>query len=139
MIFVPDNSQPKMIEENILWVVAETEVAKETLEVDGRRSGEDVTGGFDSTKEAFEAFQTIIKRKRISLDAKALKTQMENMVSIVNSIFDQATSQTSLQLNEVELSVEINAEGQLSLIGNGGKLGNKGGITLKFIRPNDNH
>ena len=40
-----------------------------------------------------------------------------------------------MQLNEVTLSVEINGEGQVSLVGTGGKLGNKGGITLKFTRP----
>jgi hypothetical protein len=42
---------------------------------------------------------------------------------------------TGLQLDEVELSVEINAEGQLSIVGKGGKLGNSGGMTLKFMRP----
>lgn len=126
-----------MIEENILWVVAETEVTTEKFEIDGRRSGEDVSGGFGSTKKAFEAAQTIIKRKRVSLDAKALKTQMENMLSVVDSLFEQANVQTSLQLKEIELSVEVNAEGQLSLVGNGGKLGNQGGITLKFIRPSN--
>ncbi|MEO1402297.1 MAG: hypothetical protein AAFV72_13780 [Cyanobacteria bacterium J06635_1] len=50
-------------------------------------------------------------------------------------MFDQATIQKELKLNEVELSVEINAEGQISLVGNGGKLCNTGGITLKFVRP----
>lgn len=124
-----------MIDENRLWVVAETEVTEETIEFEGRRSSEDTSGGFGSPKQAFEAIQTITKRKRVSLDAKALKAQMESMLSIVDSLFEQATIQTGLQLNEVELSVEINAEGQLSLVGNGGKLGNQGGITLKFIRP----
>ncbi len=60
---------------------------------------------------------------------------MENMIAIVNDLFSQADTSTGLRLEEVELSVEINAEGQLSLVGNGAKLGNSGGITLKFSRP----
>ena len=39
-----------------------------------------------------------------------------------------------LQLNEVSLAVEITAEGGLSILGTGGKLGGKGGITLKFTK-----
>jgi hypothetical protein len=52
--------------------------------------------------------------------------------------FSQADASTGLRLDEVELSVEISAEGQLSIVGNGGKLGNTGGIkwTL-FYTPID--
>jgi hypothetical protein len=37
-------------------------------------------------------------------------------------------------LEEIELTVEVNAEGQLGILGNGGKAGGKGGIKLKFTR-----
>lgn len=124
-----------MTDENTLWIVAETTEAEDTVEASGRRDGtRDVGGGF-SARRAIDAVQNLGKRKRIPLDAKALKTQMEGMLAIVNDLFDQSTTPTGLQLDEVELSVEINAEGQLSLVGNGGKLGNSGGITLKFVRP----
>ncbi|MEO0827439.1 MAG: hypothetical protein AAFW84_29740 [Cyanobacteria bacterium J06635_15] len=124
-----------MADENTLWIVADTEVVEESVEVEGRRDGgRDTGGGFGPTR-AIEAIKTIGKRQRVPLDAKALKTQMEGMLAIVNDLFDQATTGTGLQLDEVELSVEINAEGQVSLVGNGGKLGNTGGITLKFVRP----
>ncbi|MEO0458917.1 MAG: hypothetical protein AAF152_20375 [Cyanobacteria bacterium P01_A01_bin.114] len=125
-----------MTDENTLWIVAETEVAEETVEIEGRRDGGfDTGGGFGPTR-SIEAIKTVAKRKRVSLDAQALKSQMQGMLAIVNDLFDQAsTANAVLQLNEVELSVEINAEGQLSLVGNGGKLGNTGGITLKFVRP----
>jgi hypothetical protein len=39
-----------------------------------------------------------------------------------------------MQLDEIELSVEINGEGQVSLIGTGTKVGGKGAIKLKFKR-----
>jgi hypothetical protein len=39
-----------------------------------------------------------------------------------------------MHLDEIELSVEINGEGKVSLIGSGAKAGGKGAITLKFKR-----
>ncbi len=118
------------------WIVTETEEdIDRTVEVEGRRSSTDRGGGF-GLPESIEAIKTTVtRRQRVSVDAQLLKAQMASMVSIVNDLFSQAESQSELQLNEVELSVEINAEGQISLVGNGGKLGNSGGITLKFVRP----
>lgn len=123
-----------MAEENTLWIVAETEADEEPVEIEGRRSSTDRGGGFGPVR-AIDAVKAVAQRKRVPLDAKALKAQMGGMLAIVNDLFDQATTETGLQLNEVELSVEINAEGQVSLVGNSGKLGNTGGITLKFVRP----
>ena len=123
-----------MADENKLWIVAETEDVEEPVEIEGRRSSPDRGGGFGASR-GIEAIKKMGKRQRVPLDAKALKAQMEGMLAIVNDLFDQATTETGLQLYEVELSVEINAEGQVSLVGNGGKLGNTGGITLKFVRP----
>lgn len=121
--------------ENTLWIIAETtEEIEVPVEVEGRRGGVDTGGGFGIPGRVFEAAQVVTGQKRVPLDAKALKAQMQGMLSVINDLFDQATVQTGLQLDEVELSVEINAEGQLSLVGNGGKLSNKGGIKLKFVR-----
>ena len=39
-----------------------------------------------------------------------------------------------MPLEEVEVSAEINGEGQLSLFGSGGKVGTKGAILLWFKR-----
>ena len=41
-----------------------------------------------------------------------------------------------MELDEIELSVEINGEGQVSLLGTGGKVGGSSGMTLKFKRSN---
>ncbi|MGD1929944.1 MAG: hypothetical protein ACFB12_13645 [Leptolyngbyaceae cyanobacterium] len=117
-----------------LWVVVETEAVGEVIEVEGTRSSPDTGSGF-SVPDTLEKIRTVTQRKRVSLDAQALKAQMESMLAIVNDLFSQADTQTDLRLEEVELSVEINAEGQISLVGNGGKLGNTGGIKLKFTRP----
>ena len=123
-----------MTEAQQLWVVVETDVVEEQAARDGSRSGVDIGGGFGFSG-VVETLRSISHRKRVPLDAQALKSQMEGMLAIVNDLFSQSDTQTGLRLDEVELSVEINAEGQLSLVGNGSKLGNKGGIILKFTRP----
>ncbi|MFG6100490.1 hypothetical protein SPB21_34955 [Leptothoe sp. ISB3NOV94-8A] len=122
-----------------LYIIAEVEETGETLPIEGERSSTDTGGGWgeEPKKGPIETITQKFTRKRVPLDAQALKTQMQGMLVVVNDLFDQATTNTGLQLNEVELSVEINAEGQLSLVGNGGKLGNTGGITLKFVRPDE--
>jgi hypothetical protein len=122
-------------EDNVLWIVAETEVVEEQVEVEDERDGmRDIGGGYGEPPAA-RIVRAVTRRKRVFLDAQALKVQVENMLAIMNDVLDQADTQTGLRLDEVELSVEINAEGQLSIVGNGGKLGNTGGMKLKFTRP----
>ncbi|MBW4654136.1 MAG: hypothetical protein KME20_14025 [Kaiparowitsia implicata GSE-PSE-MK54-09C] len=124
-----------MSEDHQLWIVADTEEVEEIVEIEGRRSSTDRGGGF-GLPDTVETVRTVARRKRVSLDAQALKTQMESMLAIVNDLFGQADAAAAgLRLDEVELSVEINTEGHLSIVGNGGKLGNSGGIKLKFTRP----
>jgi hypothetical protein len=123
-----------MSDEQQIWFVVETEEVEETTKVTGERSGEDVGGGFGDPK-LVETVKTIAKRQRISLDAQALKAQMSSMLAMMDEVLASDKTRTGLQLNEVTLSVEINAEGKLSIVGNGGSLRNSGGMTLKFTRP----
>ncbi|MEM6253921.1 MAG: hypothetical protein AAF821_13460 [Cyanobacteria bacterium P01_D01_bin.156] len=120
-----------------LYIIADVEETEEITAIDGERNSADTGGGWgaEPSQGPIEVIRQRLNRKRVPLDAQALKTQMQGMLAVVNELFDEATTETGLQLNEVELSVEINAEGQLSLVGNGGKLANSGGITLKFTRP----
>lgn len=46
----------------------------------------------------------------------------------------QVSSKSGLKLDEIEVTVEINGEGEVKLLGTGGKVGTKGGITLRFKR-----
>lgn len=115
-----------------LWLITEIETTQTTEVVRGERGGGDTGGGFGLPKVT-EQVKTIV-RQRVPLDAVALKTQMNGLLQVVGDVFDQANQQTDLKLDEVELSVEINAEGQVSLLGNGGSLSDKGAIKLKFKR-----
>jgi hypothetical protein len=119
-----------MSEESTIWIVAEE--ISESGSLSGARESVDTGGGFGS--RVTEKVTTII-HKRVPIDALALKAQMGGLLKVVGDLFDQAEQQTGMKLSEVQLSVEINTEGQVSLVGSGGKVANKGGITLKFTRP----
>jgi hypothetical protein len=124
---MPDNTSP-------IWFVVETETTQmvEVEEVHrGERSGVDTGGGYG--QRVTEQIKTITE-KRVPLDAAALKAQLSGLLKILGDVSDQASHQSGLQMDEVELSVEITAEGQVNFLGNSGKLGNKGAIKLKFKR-----
>jgi hypothetical protein len=69
------------------------------------------------------------------LNAEDLKNNMDQFLTVMQEVFDRAEKPLSkMQLDELELSVEINGEGQVILLGTGGKAGAKGAIKLKFKR-----
>ncbi|MBL1200806.1 MAG: hypothetical protein FWK04_17375 [Nostoc sp. GBBB01] len=75
----------------------------------------------------------------VKVSAQKLEQNMTHFLKVVTSLFSQAEQQakinsTRMQLDEIELSVEISAEGEVKLIGNGAKAGSKGAIKLKFKR-----
>jgi len=121
-----------------LWVSVETE--EDTAETSARgpsasgaRDGEDVGGGWGKPIEkATEAIARTAKHKRIPLDATLLKTQMGGLIAIAGDLFEQAAAQEHMKLDELQLSVEIDGEGKVNLVGNHAKIGNRGGITMKF-------
>lgn len=123
-----------MTEEAKVYIVAHSNNLQEIENNQGERASFDIGGGWGS--RTTEPIDDINKRKRVPIDALALKAQMDGLLKVLEDVFDHADQQTTLTLQEVELSVEINAEGQISLVGNGGKVGNTGGLTLKFIRSN---
>ena len=114
-----------------LWFVTEME-ASETVEViEGGRSSEDVGGGFGSS--AVQAVRRSLTQ-RVQVSADELKQQIGNLAAIVGEVFDQSQVETGLLLEQVELSIEISSQGQISILGTGGKLEGKGGIKLSFKR-----
>ena len=116
-----------MSDQETLWIVVEEPIEG------GRDSTVDVGGGFGVSQKIAN-----VLKQRVPVDAAALKSQMNGLLKVVGGLFEEAEQQTGMQLNEVTLSVEINGQGKVSLLGTGGKLGNRGGITLKFTRSQSN-
>ena len=114
-----------------LWFVTEVETA-ETVEVaQGGRSSEDVGGGFGSSLVQ-QTRKSLTQRVQINVDD--LKREIGNLLAVVGDVFDHAQSEAGLALEEVELSIEVSSEGQISILGSGGKISGTGGIKLSFKR-----
>jgi hypothetical protein len=142
-----------MANENQVFVIVEEAVAEAVVSPEGARDGRRDTGGGwggEPRRSTLETVTQTLTRKRIGLNVSELKSQMQDLLEVVNHLFDpaeptaamspsssspQAPSQGVLRLDEVTLTVEVNAKGQLSILGTGGELGGSGGISLKFVRP----
>lgn len=66
-----------------------------------------------------------------------LEAEMSHLMDVVERLLAQTerrTGTTEIKLDEIELSVEINSQGKISLLGSGILAGGKGAIKLKFKR-----
>ncbi|MBW4684133.1 MAG: hypothetical protein KME40_03350 [Komarekiella atlantica HA4396-MV6] len=74
----------------------------------------------------------------VKVSTQKLEQEMTHFLQVVGRLFNRAEQQakvnSGMQLDEIELSVEINGEGEVKLIGTGAKAGGKGAIKLKFKR-----
>ncbi|BAY13761.1 Pepco domain-containing protein [Calothrix sp. NIES-2098] len=139
-----ENSTPEAI-----WIITEevaetsnttTETVTDVTRSIGARSSEDIgplLGGV-KTKEEIVVTQKkgelVITRRKV--EVTKIKQEMKGFLQAMREMLDEAEEPNSkMQLDEVELSVEINGEGQISLFGvGGGKAGGKGAMTFKFKR-----
>ncbi len=114
-----------------LWFVTDVETSETVKVTEGGRGSEDTGGGFGSS-----AVQAVRKSltQRVQIDADDLKRQIGNLTAVVGDVFDQSRDETGLLLDQVELSIEVSSEGQVSILGTGGKLEGKGAIKLSFKR-----
>lgn len=139
-----DTTEPTPTPENI-WIIteeiAETPIQqdKEVVTRDGSRSGADLGGklGSHSQEEIMitkQKGEVVITRRKV--EVTKLKQEMRGFLQAMREMLDEAEQPKSkMQLDEVELSVEVNGEGQISLFGiGGGKAGGKGAMTFKFKR-----
>jgi hypothetical protein len=114
-----------------IWIITE-ETSETSNTTSGSRSGDDIGGRLgEQTNQATE----VVVTNRKLVEVAKLKKEMTEFLRAMQQLLDEAEQPNSkMQLDEVQLSVEINGEGQVSLFGIGGKVGNKGGMTFKFKR-----
>ena len=123
--------------ERTIWIVTEA-TPESPEEIEGERWGRDTGGGFGTTRGPSKQQPA---PRALPVSFETLKQNAGDFLDMVGELFDRAERQQSpgMKLDEVELAVEINGEGQLSLLGTGGKVGGKGAITLKFKRESSNN
>lgn len=70
-----------------------------------------------------------------------IEEKMSAFLRMMSQVFRQAEQEThktaGMSLEEIELSLEIGAEGEVRLIGSGAKTSGKGAIKLKFKRKQE--
>ena len=107
----------RIMSEDMIWIVTDDTIQ----ESDTQRS-----------------YREISQAKGIKISVNSLEQKMSQFLQSVNRLFHQAEQQTThssgIQLDEIQLSIEISGEGEIKLIGSGGKAGGKGAIVLKFKR-----
>jgi hypothetical protein len=112
---------------DVIWIV--TDEAVEAEVVPGERDGQAKRNPYDS-----QPVKSV--RRGVAVSAEKLEQGMVDFVGVVGRVLEQTKQKTGeltgLELDEIEVQVEVNGEGQLSLLGSGGKLGMKGAMTLKF-------
>ena len=112
-----------------IWIITGESDRQETPT--GARSSSDIGGRLGEQKSSPEVAAT----ERSQVDVSKLKLEMQGFLKAMREMLDEADLPSAkIRLDEVELSVEINGEGQVSLFGIGGKAGGKGAMTFKFKR-----
>ncbi|MCC5630749.1 hypothetical protein LC613_23235 [Nostoc sphaeroides CHAB 2801] len=117
-----------------IWIV--TDDTPQISIPDGARGGSINTGSWrDETRDTTGSKGV---GDAVKVSAQTLEQNMTHFLKLVGSLFSQAEQQakvnSKMQLDEIELSVEISADGEVKLIGSGVKAGSKGAIKLKFKR-----
>jgi hypothetical protein len=93
------------------------------LSQDASKSTDEFIGGFKVQEVPKEALQ-------------AGMNQLMDVVEQLMTQMDRRTDSSEIKLDEVELSVVVNGQGQFSLWGTGVTAGSTGAIKLKFKRQN---
>ena len=79
-----------------------------------------------------------VKQDTTQISVGDLEQKMSGFLGMVGRVFSSAEKDAKktagMCLDEIELSVEIGAEGEIRLIGSGAKANGKGAIKLKFKR-----
>ena len=117
-----------------IWIITEETQSQKTPT--GARASDDSGGLLGSEPpEEIEVVSPIVAREGKPVEVEKLKREMKGFLQAMREILDEADPPDSkMRLDEVELSVEINGEGKISLFGVGGKAGGKGAMTFKFKR-----
>ncbi|AKG21753.1 Pepco domain-containing protein [Calothrix sp. 336/3] len=126
-----------MTDTNSIWIVTD-DIPQISLP-DGKKGGIKGGGGWG---EEIDTSEKKIIDNAVEVKAEKLEQEMSRFLLVVDKVFTHAEEQTQvksgaksgMQLDEIELSVEINGEGQVKLLGSGVKAGGKGGIKLTFRR-----
>ena len=113
--------------DDVIYIVTDG-LVKPTIP-DSSRDGGTLRNPYDEGVE-------IPVQRGVPVKVEKLEQGVTEFLQLMGRVFrrakQSATELGGMELDEIELSVEVNGEGQLSLLGSGAKVGSKGAMTLKF-------
>lgn len=116
--------------DDVIWIV--TDEPPQVVVPDGSRDGVRLPNPFDEPAEIIRSDY----RRGVPVKVEKLEQGMADFLQVMGRVVRRAQQSAGelggMELDEIELAVEVNTEGQLSLLGSGGKVGGKGAMTLKF-------
>lgn len=111
--------------EDYIWIVTDSVP-------EGTRGGDTPRNPYDDVPRT----TTIARRPGVPVPAAKLEQGMVDFLNTMGRVLKQAQAKAQeiggMELDEIELSVEVNGEGQLSLLGSGASVGGSSAITLRF-------
>ena len=125
-----------------IWVV--TDAVPTVSETDDKAEGPvrgDRGGPISKNPFAKDDLKPLPNRPGIPVSVEKLEQGVEDFLGTMGRVLKKAQAKAGeiggMELDEIQLSVEVNGEGQLSLLGSGTKVGGSGALTLTFKRNPD--
>jgi hypothetical protein len=123
--------------EDYIWIVTDDAIDLPLSVPEGTRDAGGSRNPFDDPRTI-----ELPTRRGIPVQVQKLEQGMTDFLTVLGRVFNHVKLRSGelagMELDEIELSVEINGEGQVSLLGTGSKIGGKGAMTLKFKKTSPN-
>ncbi len=76
---------------------------------------------------------------RAVIDVDKLEAEMQNFFGVMGKVIGSLSQEVgSYKVDTITVSAEVSAQGKVSLLGTGGEVGGKGGLSLTFKRSDNN-
>lgn len=122
--------------DDYIWIVTDTAPASAPKQPGTR------DGGLPNPYESYSPSDVDSGRPGVRIPVEKLEQGMADFLRTMGRVVKQAKQRAvdlgGMELDEIELSVEVNGEGQLSLLGSGAKVGSSGAMTLHFKKASKN-
>ena len=126
-----------MPENQGIWIITSETTSQEPASEEITRGSKSPGRGYSYDDPREDAARIREIRNQDWVAAEELQSNTNQFLEVLGQTFDQAEQNNSkIQLDEIELTVEINGKGQVGLLGTGGEVGGAGAIKLKFKRNN---
>ncbi|AFY38295.1 hypothetical protein Lepto7376_1985 [[Leptolyngbya] sp. PCC 7376] len=105
-------------------------VITQAIAATGAKDGQDTGASYRSNPK-----KSTGQKVREFVSAEMLKSQISGFLDVIEDVFSNNLKAASeMELDEISFSLDIDANGKVSLMGNGVEVGTTGGIQVTFKR-----